>query len=82
MEQLCGHVVSPARREKAIIEETFSVRSVSGLYKGASSSSQLNKIIINMFAVQDKVKPDIEHIGGLNLAVVKLTTVQVTKLPL
>jgi hypothetical protein len=32
---------------------------------------------MNMFA-----KPDIENIRGLNLAVVKLTTVQVTKLPL
>jgi hypothetical protein len=29
-----------------------------------------------------KVKPDVENIRGLNLAVVKLTTVQVTKLPL
>jgi hypothetical protein len=28
------------------------------------------------------VKPDIENIRGLNLAVVKLTTVQVTKQPL
>jgi hypothetical protein len=28
-----------------------------------------------MFAVQDKVKRDIENIRGLNLAVVKLTTV-------
>jgi hypothetical protein len=28
------------------------------------------------------VKPDIENIRGLNLAVVKLMTVQVTKLPL
>jgi hypothetical protein len=30
-EQLCGHVVSPATREHAIMEETFSVRSVPGL---------------------------------------------------
>jgi hypothetical protein len=37
---------------------------------------------MNMFAVQDKVKPDVENIRSLNLAVVKLTTVQVTKLPL
>jgi hypothetical protein len=29
---------------------------------------------------QDKAKPDIENIRGLNLATVKLTTVQVTKL--
>jgi hypothetical protein len=31
-EQLCGHVVSPATREDGIMEETFSVRSVPGLY--------------------------------------------------
>jgi hypothetical protein len=37
---------------------------------------------MNTFAVYDKVKPDIENIKGLNLVVVKLTTVQVTKLPL
>jgi hypothetical protein len=37
---------------------------------------------MNMFAVQDKAKPDIENIRGLNLAAVKLTTAQVTKLPL
>jgi hypothetical protein len=35
-----------------------------------------------MFAVQDKVKPDIENIIGLNLAVDKLMTIQVTNLPL
>jgi hypothetical protein len=33
---------------------------------------------MNMFA--DKTKKDTENIRGLNLAVVKLTTVQVTKL--
>jgi hypothetical protein len=37
---------------------------------------------INMFAPYDKAKLDIEIIRGLNLAVVNLTTVQVTKLPL
>jgi hypothetical protein len=37
---------------------------------------------INMFVVWDKENPDIENITGLNLAVVKLTTVQVTRLPL
>jgi hypothetical protein len=37
---------------------------------------------MDMFAVLDKAKLDIENIRGLNLAVVKLTTVQVTKLPL
>jgi hypothetical protein len=34
-----------------------------------------------MFAPQDKAKPDTENIRGLNLAI-KLTTVEVTKLPL
>jgi hypothetical protein len=37
---------------------------------------------MNMFAAQDKAKPDIENVRGLNLAAVKLTTVQITKLPL
>jgi hypothetical protein len=36
----------------------------------------------NMFAPQDKVKPDAENIWGLNLAAIKLTTIQVIKLPL
>jgi hypothetical protein len=35
-----------------------------------------------MFRAQENVKPDIENIIGLNLAAVKLTTVQVIKLPL
>jgi hypothetical protein len=35
-----------------------------------------------MFAVLEKVKPDIENIRGLNLVVVKLMTVQVTRQPL
>jgi hypothetical protein len=35
-----------------------------------------------MFMVYDKVKPDIENIRGLNLAVVKLRIIRVTKLPL
>jgi hypothetical protein len=37
---------------------------------------------MNMFMVYGKVKPDIENIRGLNLAVVKLTTIQGIKLPL
>jgi hypothetical protein len=37
---------------------------------------------MNMSVVYDKAKPDIVNIIGLNLAVVKLTTVRVTKLPL
>jgi hypothetical protein len=36
----------------------------------------------NMFAVEDKAKPDTQNVRGLNLAVVKVTTVQVTKVPL
>jgi hypothetical protein len=39
-------------------------------------------IIMNIFTELDKAKPDIENIRGLNLAVVTLTTVQGTKLPL
>jgi hypothetical protein len=35
---------------------------------------------MNIFIVWDKAIPDIENIRGLNLAVVKLTTVQMTKL--
>jgi hypothetical protein len=35
-----------------------------------------------MFATQDKANPDMENIWGLKLVAVKLTTVQVTKLPL
>jgi coproporphyrinogen III oxidase-like Fe-S oxidoreductase len=38
---------------------------------------------MNMFAVYYKVKPDIEyHIRGINLEVVKPTTIQVTEQPL
>jgi hypothetical protein len=35
---------------------------------------------MNMFAVQNKAKTDIENISGLNLAVVKFTTVHMNKL--
>jgi hypothetical protein len=35
-----------------------------------------------MFVVQEKVKLDTENIRGLNLAVVKITTVQITKVSL
>jgi hypothetical protein len=37
-EQLCGQVVSPATSEHAIMEETFSVRSLPGLCTRTSSS--------------------------------------------
>jgi hypothetical protein len=39
-------------------------------------------MIINIFIVYDKATPHTENIRGLNLAVVKITTVRVTKLPL
>jgi hypothetical protein len=37
---------------------------------------------INTFAAQDKEKPDVENVRGLNLAAVKLTNFQLTKMPL
>jgi hypothetical protein len=37
---------------------------------------------MNMFAIYVKAKPDIESVRGFNLAVVKLTTIEVSKLPL
>jgi hypothetical protein len=37
---------------------------------------------MNMIGIKGKAKPDLKYIRGLILAVVKLTTVQVTKLPL
>jgi hypothetical protein len=37
---------------------------------------------MQMFATLDKVSPDTGNIRGLNLAAVKYTTVQVTRLPL
>jgi hypothetical protein len=37
---------------------------------------------MNMFAVEEKAKSDVENIRDVNLAVVKLTAVQVSKLPL
>jgi hypothetical protein len=51
--------------------------------KLCSNKQKSYKIMrMNMFAVYEKAKPDVDHIRGLNLAVVKLTTVQATKLPL
>jgi hypothetical protein len=37
---------------------------------------------MSVFPVQDKAKPDMGNIRGLNLAVVKVTAIQVAKLPL
>jgi hypothetical protein len=44
------------------------------------TSYQITKI--QMFAISEKAKPDIENIRSLNLAVIKCTTVQAAKLPL
>jgi hypothetical protein len=38
-------------------------------------------MIMKMFAILDKAKPDIESIRGLYLAAVMHTTIQVTRLP-
>jgi hypothetical protein len=48
----------------------------------ATSRSHTESWAWTWCAVQDKAKPDLENIRVLNLAVVNLTTVQVTKLPL
>jgi hypothetical protein len=40
------------------------------------------KVLSDTEILADRVKPDIENIRGLNLVVVKLTIVRVTKLPL
>jgi hypothetical protein len=39
------------------------------------------RTMMRLFAILDKAKPDIKGIRGLNLAAVKHTTVQVTRLP-
>jgi hypothetical protein len=41
-----------------------------------------NIMKLQTFAVLDKAKPDTEDIKGLNLKMVKYTTIQVTRLPL
>jgi hypothetical protein len=51
-------------------------------YKQDSLCSQQAAVIQNHENEQDKAKPDTGNIRGLNLAVVKLTTIQVTTLPL
>jgi hypothetical protein len=45
------------------------------------NSTQQSIMIMRMFAILDKAKPDIKSIRGLNLKAVKHTTVQVTRLP-
>jgi hypothetical protein len=50
---------------------------------GISNKQKSYKITrMNMFVSYDKAKQGTDNIRGLNLAVVKLTTVQVTKMPL
>jgi hypothetical protein len=61
--------------------ELFSVWSVPQNYAGNKQKSY-KIIIMRMFAILDKAKHDIESIRGLNLAAVRHTTVQVTRLPL
>jgi hypothetical protein len=52
-------------------------------FEDAGNKQKSYKIIITkIFAPLDKAKPVTENIGGLNLAAVKHTTVQVTRLPL
>jgi hypothetical protein len=46
---------------------------------GRKQAEVIWNLKMNMFALQDKVKPGTEYIRCLNLAVVKLTTVQVTR---
>jgi hypothetical protein len=71
-----------------LLETVFSIRSVQRSYKKDNWGDPVNKqksygiMKMNMFAVLGKVKPDIENVRGLNFEVVKLTTVQVTKLSL
>jgi hypothetical protein len=51
--------------------------------RGRLNKQRSYKIMITkVFAILDKAKPDVESIRGLNLAAVKHTTVQVTRLPL
>jgi hypothetical protein len=50
-------------------------------YAGSKQKSY-EIIIIQIFVILDKVKPNTGNIRGLNLATVKPTTVQVTKLSL
>jgi hypothetical protein len=52
-------------------------------YTYANSKKKSYKIMkMQMFSVLHKAKPYIQNTRGLNLAVVQLTTVQVTRLPL
>jgi hypothetical protein len=59
---------------------TFTMHMIIQLQNCAGNKQKLYKIIMNMFALQDKAKPNIEIIRGLNLAVVQLMNIQVTNL--
>jgi hypothetical protein len=45
-------------------------------------SDTISKVTDNYIAILEKVRPDAANIRALNLAAVKDTTVQVTRLPL
>jgi hypothetical protein len=69
----------------------FSVGSFTGLYLhqglpreacSAIKRKAYKLMEMQMFAILDKAKPDTENIRGLDLAAVKRTGVQVTRLPL
>jgi hypothetical protein len=75
------------------IETVFSMGSVqsaykrsefrSGVFYAVHSKQKSYKIMkIKMFATLDKANPDKGNIRGLNLAAVKHTTVQVSRLPM
>jgi len=51
-------------------------------YAGSKQPSYKKIMTMQMFATYDKAKPHIESVRRLNLAAVKHTTVEVTKLPL
>jgi hypothetical protein len=68
-----------------IVRKSVLCKVLAALYN-ESSDRELEKsykiMRMNMFAIQDKVNAYTENIRGLNLAVVKLMTIQMTKLPL
>jgi hypothetical protein len=66
----------------ATIKELLEALTASNCAGSKYTSKSYTIVRMNMFAAQDKAKPDIENRRGLNLASVKFTTVQVTKLPL
>jgi hypothetical protein len=64
--------------------DVFSIGLTQGYIRRYSDGrkSPYKIMITKMFAPLDKAKPVTENIRGLNLAAVKYTTVQVTRLPL